>query len=85
MNWPKFFIGVFAIGTFVGALLYYLFIACTTTQETCEEEGNVNFGIEIQALVDDFKEHVGRYPAPDELTNLLVMTIYVQPRAHLSF
>lgn len=78
MNWLKLVIGICGIGSLVAALLYYLFIACSATQEQVEEEGNVYFGIEIQALVDDFKEQFGRYPTPDELTNLLVMTIYVQ-------
>jgi len=79
MSWPKFVIGVCALGTFFAALSYYVFIGSSATQEQCEEQGNVYFGIEIQALVDDFKEQFGRYPTSDELTNLLVMTVYVQP------
>lgn len=79
MNWPKLIIGVCALGIFFAALSYYVFIGCSATQELIEEQGNAEFGIEIQARVDDFKELFGRYPTSDELTKVLVMTLYEEP------
>jgi hypothetical protein len=79
MNWPKVVIGVCALGIFFAALSYYVFIGIWATQERVEEEGNLRFGIELQVFVDDFKEQFGRYPTPNELTNLFTTFVWEGP------
>jgi hypothetical protein len=81
MNWPKLVVGVCALGIFFAALSYYVFIGIWATQERVEEEGNVRFGVHLQALVDDFKHQFGRFPTPNELTNLFTMAVYGGPLA----
>jgi hypothetical protein len=43
-------------------------------QQHCDAEGDVCYGIQIQMVADIFKENYGRYPTPEEFTDLLNLT-----------